>query len=61
MEMVDVCRKMVNGKEVVEFNEKRLIQLTKEQTEQNLKGVEMQIDELTEIKDNLKKLLKEFG
>ena len=61
MEMVDVCRKMVNGKEIVEFNEKRLIQLTKEQAEQNLKGVEMQLKELTEVKENLEKLMKEFG
>jgi len=61
MEVVDITRKLVNGKEVVEFNEKRLIQLTKEQAEANLKGVEVQIKELTEVKRNLEKLLKEFG
>lgn len=60
MDISDIVRKKVGGVEVVEFNEKRLTRMTKEQVEQNIKSLDFQIKDSTSAKEKLEDLLEKF-
>lgn len=61
MDICDIARKRVNGVEVIEFKEKKLVQMTREQVEQNMKMLDAQIKDMTEARKHLDKLIEKFG